>query len=403
MSRRDLRFRPPALELGPAVRWMLLRAFAAAGAAAPAVDAAAALAVCRRFDLACRVAARQGRPRLAAELGAAAAEGLARDRAAAVAGGLRLMALAGQVAAVAAPRDLPLVFLKFAALELGGALVPGSRTACDLDVLVPAGRAVELRDALAAAGFRASSMPAQEHQLAAMEGPGGVVEVHCKMLGVRVAGRRSATAEDLASQGLLAALPALPGRAAVPVPAVAAAHALVHGIAQHGWTPHAYSPFKMLADLVDLGFGAPGDGAALLRSIAAWTARDVAAAEVEAVRRLCAALAAGGDLEGWQRSPAGEAVLLRHALAGRLDPEYERSLRLSQFRRQPSDRPEAARLARSVAATLWLSRAQVDAIYGPPRHRLAYFGRQLGRPLDLLARLGRYGLHAWRLRRRRSA
>jgi hypothetical protein len=429
MSRHAVRFRPPALDLGPAVRWMLLRAFGPVGVAVPAVDPVEALAVCRRFELACRVAARQGRARLAAELGAAAAEGFARDRAAAVAGGLRIVALAGQVAAVAAPRELPLIFLKFAALELGGALAPGSRAACDLDVLVPAGRAAELQEALAGAGFRASRMPAQEHQLAALEGPGGsgIVEVHLKLLGVRVAGRRSATAEDLEREGLTEALPAFPGRVAVPVPAVAAAHALVHGIAQHGWTPHAYSLLKMLADLVDLGLaaspvpgrsadgaaataptgpspsGRPVDGAALVRSVAAWTAHDVAAAEIEAVRRLCAALAAGDGLVGWQRSAAGEAVLLRHALAGRLDPEYERSLRLSQFRRQPSDRPEAARLARSVAGTLWLSRAQVNAIYGPPRHRLGYLGRQLGRPLDLLARLGRYGLHAWRLRRRGPA
>jgi hypothetical protein len=458
MSRRAVRFRPPALDFGPAVRWMLLRAFGPVGAAAPAVDPAAALAVCRHFEVAGRVAARQGRARLSAELGAAAAADFVRDQAAAVAGGLRLMALAGEVAAVAAPRGLPLVFLKFAALELGGALAPGSRAACDLDVLVPPGRAVELGEALAAAGFRASAMPAQEHQLAALEGPGGIVEVHRKLLGVRVAGRRSATVEDLEREGLLAALPALLGRAAVPVPAVAAAHALVHGIAQHGWTPHAYSLLKMLADLVDLGFAPPPaawtpggaaatgrpaaltapagsasaggaavpelatdapaeiaaaaapslprppeGGAALFRSVAAWTARDVAAGEIEAAWRLCAALAAGGDPGGWQRSQAGEALLLRHALAGRLDAEYERSLRLAQFRRQPSDRPEAARLARSVAGTLWLSRAQVDAIYGPPRHRLGYLGRQLGRPLDLLARLGRYGLHAWRLRRRRSA
>jgi Uncharacterised nucleotidyltransferase len=433
MVRRPVRFRPPALDLGPAVRWMLLRAFGPLGAVAPAVEAEAALAVCRRFELAPRVAARQGRARLAAELGAAAAEGFARDQAAAAGGGMRILAVASQVAAVAAARELPLVLLKFAALELGGVLAPGSRAACDLDVLVPAGRAGELRQALAGEGFRPSRMPAQEHQLAALEGPGGIVEVHLKLLGVRIGGRRSATAEELEREGLLAPLPAFPGRVALPVPAVAAAHALVHGIAQHGWVPHAYSLLRMMGDLVDLGFGgagpraaeAPGSGLAadeagpaspalpaawqrvggerLERLAAAWTARDLAAGEVQAVRRLCAALREGEDLGAWERSPAGEAVLLRHALAGRLDPAYGRALRLSQFRRQPSDRPEAARLARSVAGTVWLSRAQVDAIYGPPRHRLGYLGRQLGRPLDLLARLGRYGLHAWRLRRRRPA
>jgi hypothetical protein len=402
MSRRAVRFRPPALELTPAVRWMLLRAFGRVGAAAPAAEPQAAFALCRRFEVAGRVAARQGRARLAAELGAEAAAGFARDQACDAAGGMRIMALAERVAVVAAPLDLPLVFLKHAALELRGELAPGSRAACDLDVLVPAGRAAELQQALVAAGCRASSLPPYEHQLAALESPDGIVEVHRVLLGVRIAGRRSASAEVLERQGLLLALPRLAGRAAAPVPAVAAAHALVHGIAQHGWSPVAYSLLKMLADLVDLGFAGPG-GEALAARAAAWTAGDLAATEVEAARRLCLVLAAGGDLAGWEEAAAGEAVLLRHALAGRLDPGYERSLRLGLFRRQPSDAPEIARLARSVAATVWLSRARVDAVYGRPRHPLGYLGRQLGRPVDLVARLGRYGLHVWRMRRRRPA
>jgi len=401
MAPRAVRFRPPPLALAPAVRWMLLRAFGPVVAAPPpaAVDPGEALGLCRRFEIACRVAARHGRARLAAELGDEAAEGFVRDQAVAAGGGLRLVALAERVAAVAAPLGLPLVFLKFAALELTGALAPGGRTACDVDVLAPAGRAAELQRALAGAGFRAAQLPSYEHQLAAMEGPDGVVEVHRMVLGVRVAGRRSATAGDLERAGLLRPLTALPGRAAAPLPAVAASHALVHGIAQHGWTPHANSLLRMLGDLVDLGFGGP-DGAALAASAALWTARDLAAAEVEAARRLCAALAAGDDLGGWEASREGEAVLLRHVLAGLLDPAYERALRLAPLRRQPSDAPQAVRLARAVAGTVWLSRAQVDALYGPPRRRLGYLGRRLGRPLDLLARLGRAGLHAWRLRRR---
>lgn len=403
MVRRAVRFDPPALVPGPAVPWMLLRAFGPVGAAAAAVEPHAVLALCRRFEVSSRVAARQGRARLAAELGAAAAEGFARDQAAAAGGGLRIVALAERVAAAAAPLGARPIFLKLAALELSGALAPGSREGCDLDVLVPAGRAGELQAALVGAGFRASPMPPYEHQLAALESAGGIVEVHRMLLGVRVAGRRSATAEDLEREGLLQALPALAGHAAAaPVPAVAAAHALVHGIAQHGWAPHAYSLLKMVADLVDLGFAGP-DGPALAERAARWIARDVAPAEVEAARCLGAALAAGaapGDLVGWGKSPAPEAVLLRHALAGRLDPGYERALRLALFRRAPSDAPEAVRLARAVAGTVWISRAQVDAIYGPPRGRFGYLGRRLGRPLDLLARLGRAGLHAWRVRRR---
>jgi hypothetical protein len=86
-------------------------------------------------------------------------------------------------------------------------------------------------------------------------------------------------------------------------------------------------------------------------------------------------------------------------LAGRLDPEYERSLRLGLFHSQPSDRPPAVRLARSVLSTVFLSDAQIDAIYGPPRNRLGYLGRRLARPFDLLLRLGRYGANWMKVER----
>ncbi|HVT18487.1 MAG TPA: nucleotidyltransferase family protein [Thermoanaerobaculia bacterium] len=412
MSRRPaVRFRPPALRLTPAVRWMLLRAFGPAGAVAPAAEAGEVLALCRRFDVSARVAARQGRARLAAEMGAAA-EGFARDQAAAAAQGLRLMALADRVAAEAAARDLPLVFLKFAAMELGRLLAPGGRRAWDLDVLVPGGSAEELQETLVRAGFRASSMPGQEHQLPALAGPEGIVEVHRMLPGVRVRGRRSATFEDLAGEGLLAPLPRLPGRASIPAPAVAAAHVLVHGIAQHGWSPASYPPFRMVADLIDLGFCVPAEraehgvappaGEALAR-VTVWLAGEVTAGEVAAVGRLVAALAAGAELDGWAESPAGEALLLRHMLAGSLDPRYERSLRLSLLRRQPSDRREPARLARALLAAVWLSRPQVDAIYGPPRRRLGYLARRLARPFDLFLRLAASCALALRLRWRRPA
>jgi hypothetical protein len=114
--------------------------------------------------------------------------------------------------------------------------------------------------------------------------------------------------------------------------------------------------------------------------------KDVPAAEAEAVRSLCTALAAGED-------PEGDAeILLRHMLAGRLDPDYEKSLRLGLFQSQPSDRSRPAQLARTVLGAIFLTDAQIDALYGRPRTRLGYLGRRLARPFDLLLRLGRYSL-----------
>jgi hypothetical protein len=394
----SLRFRPPRLEPPPEARWMLLRAFGPAGAAFPeAVDAAAALALARRFEVAARIAARQGRERLAGELGPEAAAGFARDRVAAAAVAMRLMAASGQIAAVAAPLGIPLAFLKLVALEGTGLLAAGSRGACDVDVLAPAGRAEELWRALAAAGWQGADHPGYEHQLPALSHPErGVVEVHRLVLGVRPAGGPSAGWEELERESLLTPLPGLPdlpGRCSAPVAEVQAAHVLVHGLGQHGFFPSSYSLLKMVADLVDLGVG-PDAGALTPRALS-WVARDVSPEEAEAVRRLCARLAAGEDVAGWE---GPEEVLLRHILAGRLDPDYAGALRLGLFRPQPSDRGPVARLAHTLWSAVALSDAQIDAIYGPPSHRLGYLGRRLARPFDLLLRLGRYATRWLKLR-----
>lgn len=386
----SLRFRPPLLAISPEIRWMLLRAFGPAGAPFPGViDAEKGLGLARRFEVSARIAARQGRGRLAAELGAEVGSRFARDRTAATASGLRLMAAVRQVAETAAPLGIPLAFLKFAALEGTGLLAAGSRGACDIDVLAPGGKEVELQRALAAAGYRISGMPGMEHQLPPLSAPSGaVVEIHRHLPGVRIGGGPSSTFEILDREGFLIPLEDQPGRCSAPAPEVQAAHVLVHGLGQHGFWPASYSLLKMIADLLDLG-----DGALTPRALA-WTGRDVPAAEAAAVRSLCLRLAAGEDLESWD---GPEEVLLRHILAGRLDPEYERALRLGLFQPVPSDHPRPVQLVRSVLDAVFLTDAQIAAVYGPPRTRLGYLGRRLARPFDLLWRLGSYGLA--RLRR----
>ncbi|HEV2843368.1 MAG TPA: nucleotidyltransferase family protein, partial [Thermoanaerobaculia bacterium] len=293
------------------------------------------------------------------------------------------------VAEAAAPLGVPLAVLKFAALEGTGLLAGGSRGACDIDVLAPGGRAEDLQQALAGAGYRVSGMPEMEHQLPPLSAPSGaVVEIHRHLPGVRIGGGASATLAALDREGLLVPLPDQPGRCSAPVPEVQAAHVLVHGMGQHGYWPASYSLLKMVADLLDLG-----DEALTPRALA-WIGRDVPAGEAEAVRRLCLRLVAWEDPASWE---APEETLLRHILAGRLDAEYGRALRLGMFRPVPSDRPRPVQLARSVLDAVFLTDAQIDAVYGRPRTRLGYLGRRLARPFDLLFRLGSYGLA--RLRR----
>ena len=399
MAGRPIRFRPPRVEVPPEVRWMLLRAFGPAGADFPGViDPAAALAVSRRFEVAARIAARTGRASLSAELGAEGAGAFLREQAAAAALGLRFLALAGEVAALADPLGLPVIFLKFAALEACHLTLPGARGACDLDLLVPEPGAEALQNALKDRGWRPSGMPASEHQLPPIEHPdGGIVELHRRILGVRPGGRRSATADSLARRDLLVPLANLPGRCAAPVREVLAAHALAHGVGQHGWWPASYSPLKMIGDLIDTGFAADHDLAA--RAVALVT-RDVSAAEAGALRALCADLVAGSDPLGpGMDHGSGAALFLRHILAGRTDSEYAAALHLGLFSAQPSDRPPAVRLARTLLHAVFLTRAQVDAIYGPPQGPLGYWGRRLARPFDLVWRLVRYSARLLRLQR----
>jgi hypothetical protein len=291
-----LRFSPPDVPVPPEVRWMLLRAFGPPGAPfAEAVDPAGALAAARRFEVSSRVAARQGRARLAAELGAETAAELQRDLTAAAAQGLRLEALLREIAAVAAALEIPLVLLKFAALSAAGTVAPGARTACDLDLLVPPRRAGELQEALCARGFRSSGLPDSEHQLPALVHPaGGVVEIHRLVIGVRPEGGGSATVAALEQAGLLAPAPGLAG-CFLPAREAQMAHVLVHGVGQHGFWPASYPLLRMLADLVDLGFHDEA-AAPLAERAARFVARDVAPEEVEAVKDLCRALVAGADL-----------------------------------------------------------------------------------------------------------
>lgn len=372
---------------------MLLRAFGPADAPCPGpVDPERALALSRRFEVSARVAARQGRERLTAELGEEAAASFSGDRARTTGSGLRLVELTREVAEIAAGLGIPLALLKFMALEASGLEVAIHRPACDVDVLALAGRSRELQDALVAAGFRPSGLPEPEHQLPTLEHPaGGAVEIHRLLPGVRVDGGASATFETLERCSLLISCGSFPGRCFVPAPEAQAAHILVHGLGQHGWWPSSYSLLKMVSDLIDLS------PATLTPRVLSWVEADISTAEALAVGRLCESLRAGEDL--FTRDDEPEAVLLRHILAGRLDPDYESALRLGLFRAQPSDRPPLLRLARSIAGTVFLTRAQVDAIYGPPRHPLGYLGRQLARPFDLLARLGRSGARSLRLRR----
>ncbi|HEY7516643.1 MAG TPA: nucleotidyltransferase family protein, partial [Vicinamibacteria bacterium] len=314
-------------------RWVLARAFGplpGPGEGLHAGSSGAALA--RTLDLAPRIATRQERERLVLEVGAEGARALASARGVAAVAADDLLGAALDVRDAA--RDLgapvPIVLLKGVALTATGVAVPGSRWLGDVDILCPAWALESLAAALRERGYaRVEGVPTCDHQLAPLRGRSGrVVELHRFLPGVRLRGAPGfATAEELAERDLLRSPTGALHGCWVPSRDVLGAHALVHGIAQHGLSPRSYPLMRMLADLVDLGWGAPGHGEAAAAA-ADLTARHVSRDEREAVLDLCRRLRAGEALPDRLTRRAGPAHrLLGHVLAGSLDPSYSDSLK----------------------------------------------------------------------------
>jgi len=360
---------------------MLLRAFGPPNATfSPTVDPGEVLSTARSFQMTERIAARAG-ARLAAEIGgeAAAAFSLALRRS--VVNTMRLSALLGTVTQTAARLDLPVVLLKFAALEARKQILAGSRPAADIDVLVPASRAEELQAALSSTGLVPGDFEPCDHHLVPLRSPaGGAVELHHRLPGVRLRGRRSVGAEELLDSGRVARLPGFPGECYAPSEEVHAAYLIVHGFVQHGPFPRTYSLLRVLGDLIDLS-GSPGAEVPLRSGeIHALIGREMGEPDVAEILGLCALLKEGKHPEN---SP-----LLTHILARTLSGGYQEKLVLRTL--VPlSDEPKAAVFLRSAYRKLIPTTAHLDAVYGPRASRLGYLVRRLNRPLDLLRRLWR--------------
>ncbi len=382
------RFRPPDLPLTPQLRWVLLRAFGPLAAPSPAgVDVAAAAELAARLGVAARIGARARRaPELAAA--AAATAQLARASAVAEVAQLQGREAAGEVAAAAAEAGVACCFLKGAALAGLGLLAPGSRTQGDLDVLAAPEGAAALAEALVRRGFVAAAGEPYPHQLPALVHVRlGMVEVHRHLPGVTSPGGAGfATLAELADAALLVPWHELGSAAWLPARPALTAHLLAHALAQHGFQPAAYPGLRLLGDLLDLGIAGDG-GEALEAQTLPLVALHVPTAEAQAAAALCRRLALGDGAVGSGLTDTDG--LLRHLLAGRLDTGYQLALKLQELAYPLHPVSRWAGRWSAVLGALFLSRAQIDLLYGRPRGRWGYLGRRLWRPLDLLARVGR--------------
>jgi hypothetical protein len=377
--------RAPDVGFSDALAWGLRRAFAPLDSQVivPA-NPFDALEEARRFDLLDRIVSRVPSVRLLAELGEAGAREAACVRLDALARSGRLTLTYADLATIAEATSVPLLYLKGAALRLSGVTVEGSRAACDVDVLVPQTGAERFRAALIDSGYRGQGLPDAAHQLGPLSSPNGVtVEVHLCVPGVYAEGASPARFEDLVP-GLAERLP---GRGWIPTRPVLRAHALVHGLVQHGAAPLKYPQLRTLADLMDLGLECPLGSPAPVDT-------PLSAREVTAALQLARELAHGTPP---QRIVGPEGRLLRHIVAGIASPEYASKLKWQGFLARPRSGTWRG-LGRDLAYVLAPTDAQLKRIYGGEISRARTVWLRATRPFDLLNRLSRSWVNRARLR-----
>ena len=350
------------------------------------------------FDLVSRIAGRLGPLALGRETGEESAEKWLRAYRLTAASNLQFIAFAGKLAGTAKGLGIPVAFLKGTALGLAAVVPLGWRAAGDIDLLVPPDRLEALRAALVGEGFVSSTLPGCEHQMPPLHHPSGMmVELHRHLPGLRLnGGRNSATFGDLERLGLLERGADVPAGSFLPVKKVLVAHCLVHGLVQHGLAPASYPPFRAVADLIDLGFG---DDAEALPATFRLDRLD--GETVETTRDLVRHLARGvtPDLVAGETP---ESQLLRHFIVGATDEGYREALKANpRYLLGLSERPAPLAVLSALFRALFITRPEVDAIYGRQKSSAGYLFRQVMRPVDVASRAVRYSIQAVRAGRLR--
>jgi hypothetical protein len=395
------RFDPPPVEVGADLRWLLARALGPVESVSTvrgSLNASHIFKLAESFDLTARIGARTPHSILIEELGEEPADSFLEAHRQAAARSLMVRELCRELAETGRLLGTPLIFLKGAALLLGGRVAPGARGMGDVDVLAPEEGVHRLQEELIAGGCRPMELRESEHQLQILLHRTGLgVEVHRIIPGVRFDGSKSANAQELISRGFVIQAPGFSEDCHLPADAVLLAHLLVHGIAQHGMAPGSYPMARMLADVQDLGAGADE-----IEAASTMIERDVSRDEVEAVVTLVRRLETGEDPSTIVVSEDNAGSMLRHILTGTLEPVYAKSMKFGTLTAKPGDKARFAALSQSLWRAVFLTRGQVDILYGTPRSPLGYWGWRLWRPFDLVLRAVRYGW-AWvghRLRKR---
>ena len=403
MVKSAIRYRPPKIEPSRAVDWLFARAFGPGHRnweGRKPIDLAALDSFIGAFEILPRIWSRTDRDLLEEELEPADFHSIEQDSQTAVAIEIRDHEACTTLAAVARQLDAPMLFLKGMALRLGGHVETGTRMAADIDVLVSEGRARRFHQKLLEQGSVAKDLPASDQHLPVVEhSSGALVEVHHRLRGVVLGSVRDSRLNHPFTQGLCRELAGDLSGTYVPRKEVLVAHLLVHALGQHTFWPAAYPQIQLIADLQDLGIG-DEISSTFLDEILQWTESGVAKREVPAVFQLVERLSRGDRLSEIVEGEDEMAGMARHIVAGASDSGYRQALKAEGSLRVVAGQSPSHSALVTLKKAIFLTRGQIDIIYGPPKTSLGYLGRRLWRPLDLLGRTWRSAMTWLQVRQR---
>jgi hypothetical protein len=262
----------------------------------------------------------------------------------------------------------------------------GLRGACDIDVLLNPSDAVRLHEELKRRGYSNKTPSHPTFHLPALADDQGIsIEIHTSLPHVSLCpGKHSTQLQDLLDQKEVTHVSSDNQCALLPTRDFLFAHCVVHGIAQHGYTPKSYPLLRMLADVADLMALTPPP---VRERVETWVAGRVSREEVNAVLSLHEALVRGQGTEAWRRTD-GTGRLLRHVVLGMLDTKYANGL--APYEAVHLLRTSGVRqfLEEYTRATFGLANEDISRIYGPGTR-----GREillkLIRPFDVGVRIAR--------------
>jgi len=384
-----LKLRPPELKLTAELEWLIQRSFCRdrlGSEFAGGLNPEGAVSLVADLDLGGRLVTRAGVGPIRTEIGEVAADAVfSRYRGAAV-NAVALEKWASRVEACASTMSIPVVMMKGIALQRQIDIQPGARTISDIDVLAPDDQARRLHSSLAQLGLRAPNVHEREHHLPALRNENGItVEIHTKLLGIRLnAGRSSATFQELADRGLCVYDDlAGDGDSTWRLDAdVLVAHLIVHALIHHQHDPDGYVSLRLLGDLADLNWSEERwsefrDRAAL------WLGRDIDADGLEAVGRLVLSLGDGVPIQDILDQDREEALILRHLVASQIDPVYKEKLRAQRLTHRLTDRSASLNLVIRAKRNLFLSGDEVEYRYGLQPTVSATWRRRIAHPFSV--------------------